>query len=143
MPKTLLSLEQRLLKHSIKRDEHLIWTACLDKDGYGITWDGTRKLPAHVLAYIVWKKDYDPSLLVLHKCDIRSCINPDCLYQGTQRQNMIDCVARGRHNEATKTHCSNGHELTPDNVYLYNRVNTNGNPTIIRRCIQCCREGRG
>jgi hypothetical protein len=32
----------------------------------------------------------------LHKCDVPLCVNPDHLYPGTQKQNMQDCIARGR-----------------------------------------------
>lgn len=34
-----------------------------------------------------------------HTCDIRRCINPGHLYEGTRRQNMADCSLRGRHNK--------------------------------------------
>ena len=32
----------------------------------------------------------------LHKCDVPMCVNPDHLYPGTQKQNMQDCIVRGR-----------------------------------------------
>lgn len=34
--------------------------------------------------------------LVLHKCDMRVCVNPDHLYLGNHHQNSIDSVIRGR-----------------------------------------------
>ena len=34
-----------------------------------------------------------------HTCDIRACVQPAHLYEGTRRQNMADCTARLRHNK--------------------------------------------
>lgn len=34
-----------------------------------------------------------------HTCDNRGCVNPAHLYEGTRKQNMADCTARGRHNK--------------------------------------------
>lgn len=140
-----LSSNERLLKFSVLTNEgHRLWTGCLDKDGYGVSTEFGKKLPAHVLAYKTWKTDFDPLLFVLHKCDIRRCISPECLFQGTQQDNIKDCVAKGRHSKANKTHCNKGHELTPNNIYWRTRVNPrNGNLTTFRRCIQCCALGCG
>lgn len=37
------------------------------------------------------------------------------LAYGTQSENMKDVVRHGRHKASNKTHCSRGHELTPEN----------------------------
>ena len=36
-------------------------------------------------------------LVVMHKCDVRNCINPDHLMLGTNAQNNADMMAKGRH----------------------------------------------
>ena len=37
-----------------------------------------------------------PGLLVLHRCDVRRCINPGHLFLGDQQANMDDMGAKGR-----------------------------------------------
>ena len=37
------------------------------------------------------------SFLVRHSCDFRPCCNPAHLLEGTQADNMADCIQRGRH----------------------------------------------
>ncbi|MEU2013072.1 NUMOD4 motif-containing HNH endonuclease [Nocardia sp. NPDC019302] len=39
----------------------------------------------------------------------------------TRSANTLDKVAHGNHPNASKTHCVNGHEFTPDNTYLRRR----------------------
>lgn len=47
----------------------------------------------------------------------------------TRAANVRDAILQGRHNNARKTHCKHGHELTPENLYPGNR----------RQCIACAR----
>lgn len=38
----------------------------------------------------------------MHKCDNCWCVNPKHLNIGTQRENLLDCVSKGRHVTQTK-----------------------------------------
>jgi hypothetical protein len=40
--------------------------------------------------------EVDPSINVLHKCDVPTCFNPEHLFLGTQAINMQDASAKGR-----------------------------------------------
>lgn len=48
---------------------------------------------------------------------------------GTARQNAYDKVANGRHHEARKTHCAQGHPYDADNTHV--------TPKGLRRCRTC------
>ena len=86
-------------------------------DGYGLFCLATDKnLLAHRVAYELYY-EVEPTLNVLHKCDFPLCCNPKHLYQGTQADNVMDCVQKNR--------CSA--KLTPDQVVeIRNSFRRNG-----------------
>lgn len=73
-----------------------LWTRFVNPGGYGtIRLNGPRVL-AHRASWTVAHGPIPDGMVVCHKCDTPSCVNPDHLYVGTQRQNMDDCSRRGR-----------------------------------------------
>lgn len=72
------------------------WIACKHPRGYGqVNWMG-KSSRAHRVAYELAKGPFDPSLYVLHACDVPACCNPKHLSVGTQADNMQDCSRKGR-----------------------------------------------
>jgi hypothetical protein len=62
---------------------------------------------------------------VRHRCDNARCINPEHLLIGTRRQNIMDCVERGR-NVKGKTH---GMSKLTDEIVRYCRAHyVSGHP---------------
>lgn len=90
----------------------LVWHLTEDEDGCWIYWtQSKRRHPymslraagkprtvtvARVAAWLWLDFDLDSPLEVLHQCDKPRCFNPDCLYIGTQKDNVRDAVRRGR-----------------------------------------------
>ena len=111
---------QRFEEKIDKSGECWIWTASRNQKGYGLFQADYKRFIASRFAYEVWIGQIPEGMLVCHKCDNPPCVNPDHLFVGTAHDNAMDMVNKGRqnygHRYKTKTHCANGHELTPDNV---------------------------
>ncbi len=89
----------------------------------GFYWRG-RHVQAHRFAYALWKGEIPDGLWILHSCDQRPCCNPDHLRAGTAKENTQDMHERGRavgNGYENKTHCSHGHEFTPENTYHFRK----------------------
>jgi hypothetical protein len=82
-----------------------VWLGAIDRDGYGkfqVTTPGEKAKQRHVRAHrYAWEiaTGTHPSGLLLHDCDNPACvrIGSGHVKAGTQRENIRDCVARGRH----------------------------------------------
>jgi len=69
-----------------------------DDFGYGRIRDGKKFVRVH---RAVWERDHGPiphKMVVMHKCDVRSCVNPEHLQLGTQKQNVHDRERKDRGN---------------------------------------------
>jgi len=69
-----------------------LWLGFTDKKGYG----RFRSKQAHRASYREYVGEIPTGLHVLHKCDVRGCINPSHLWVGTNAENTADRQSKGR-----------------------------------------------
>jgi len=100
-----------------------MWRGRIRRDGYGEMIVERKHLQAHRISYSTFVGFIPTGQLVLHRCDVKSCVNPRHLFLGTQSDNMRDCAAKGRINKRSgnekKIECPKGHPYTPENTAIY------------------------
>jgi hypothetical protein len=76
-----------------------LWTAALLDGRYGLIGRGGKNggmALAHRVSWKLHNGKVPDGLWVLHKCDVTICVNPDHLFLGTHKDNMIDMTNKGR-----------------------------------------------
>lgn len=101
----ILSDKERFFKNVIKGDGCWIWTGCKQKE-YGVFGLNRKIIKAHRYSYVFHNGEIKDNLIVRHKCDNPSCVNPNHLELGTGADNMMDRDIRGRNVKGERVHTS-------------------------------------
>ena len=93
-----LSLREKLLWHSAtdQKTGCRLWVGSCFPNGYGHLQTREKAHLTHRLAYELFVGPIPEGLHICHRCDTPACINPAHLFPGTNRDNALDMVAKGR-----------------------------------------------
>ena len=121
------------------RNDCWLWTGGLNQ-GYGYFRFEGRTEGAHRVSHKLFKGPIPKGMDTMHACDVRNCVNPNHLSVGTRKENVWDCVRKGRYLPTylanihkDKTHCPRNHPYNEANTIYY--TTPKGEPT--RECREC------
>lgn len=95
-----------------------LWLGSKNPQGYGqFRYRGRQdtQLSAHRVAWELANGPVPDGLFVCHKCDVRACVEVSHLWLGTCKENLQDCVAKGRNARGERNGQS---KLTEEKVLL-------------------------
>lgn len=84
------------------------------RNRYGIFCAHGQRFRAHRYSYELAYGPIPAGLVVCHRCGTPECVNPDHLFVGTQADNVLDAISKGR--IGSKLCCANGHPKTAENL---------------------------
>lgn len=108
------------------------WTGARTQKGYGQIYISGKSRYAHIVSYNLHYGKVPDGLEIDHLCENPSCVNPGHLEAVSHSENIRRAAPRINYVNRLKTHCLNGHELTPENL--------RGGQAGRRQCKICARE---
>lgn len=89
-----------------EKNECWEWMGYILSNGYGQICINYKRYLVHRLIYELTHGPIPDNLLVCHTCDNRKCCNPNHLFLGTGKDNMMDKVFKMRQSKGETFNCN-------------------------------------
>jgi hypothetical protein len=96
--------KKRFLDRIQNKNGCWIWCGYVAKHGYGVTSYRSKTMLAHRLSWILFRGELEKDIDICHHCDNPKCVNPDHLFSGTAKDNVIDCFNKKRKSHKGENH---------------------------------------
>lgn len=137
-PKAHAPLEVRFWRKVAKAgpDDCWLWTGGLRAGGYGHIQEGgkgSRSLLTHRVSWEIANGRPAPAdMVVMHRCDNPTCVNPAHLELGTHAENTADMMTKGRKKVAAPVGNENGKALLTPEMVRYIRSSDKTHAALAR-----------
>lgn len=132
----LLYMNRFIAKTKMSNNGCVDWSGNMGAFGYGLVNYKGKRFRAHRLAYCFANGidvfTLSPKQFVCHSCDNRKCVNPEHLWLGTCKDNLVDASDKQRLHYQKRTHCNHGHPFSGENLFM--RIDGG------RGCLECRRK---
>ena len=93
-----------------------LWIGDRNEKGYGRIKVNGKTQKVHRIIYQLKYGNISSAILVCHKCDNPSCVNPDHLFSGSHKDNSDDKIKKGRGSDQKRENNANA-KLSENDVY--------------------------
>ena len=111
-------VEPRFLAKVNKTETCWLWTAWIERNGYGRFWLDGRQHGAHRVAYELYVGPIPEGLEIDHLCRVKHCVRPDHLEAVTASENIRRMAAHRVPYQALMEACRKGHPYDDENTIV-------------------------
>ena len=132
------SLSKRFWRKVAKGQPNECWEWLGGKrtNGYGQIQEGGKgsgTLSAHRTSYSIHFGKIPKGLVVMHKCDNPSCVNPNHLMLGTHKANILDMINKGRRVVVAPLGTENGKAVLDEEKVRFIRQSKDRHTVVARQ----------
>lgn len=94
-----------------KKSQCWNWRFAVDREGRAQRGSNGKVTTVSRVVFELYNGVFAQTLNILHTCDNPPCINPEHLWKGTQTDNILDSIRKGRYNRYVAVSAEEGRKI--------------------------------